>query len=240
MKLLNGIIAGSLAIFAVAPLAQPADTTRNWRFDVLLDGKEIGYHAFELRDDGSQQVLETEASFDVKFLFINAFRYRHSNVEIWSDGCLEKIDATTNSNGKQQTVSGRRADERFAVRRTEGESSLPVCVQSFAYWNPRILDATRLLNTQTGEYENVSASFDRRDEVRVDGEPVDALRYRLSTKGGDITLWYSDDDQPLWLALEAPAKGGRTLRYEPTRVPDTQDQSASSTQSPDSRPLISS
>ncbi len=224
MKLRNSITAGMLAMFAAAPLAQSADTTRNWRFDVLLDGKEIGYHEFELREGDREKVLETEASFDVKFLFINAFRYRHSNVEIWSDGCLSQIDATTTSNGKLQTVSGRRAEERFAVRWTEGESTLPACVQSFAYWNPQILDATQLLNTQTGEYEDVTVSFERMDEVRVDGETFDALRYRLSTKAGDITLWYSNDDQPLWLALEAPAKGGRTLRYEPTLVPEATGQ----------------
>ena len=208
-----------LSLLAVAPLALANDTTRSWRFDVLLDGKEIGYHEFQVRDDGSEQVLETEASFDVKFLFINAFRYRHRNTETWSDGCLSQIDATTDSNGKLLTVNGRRADDSFAVRWTDGESTLPVCVQSFAYWNPGILDATRLLNTQTGEYEDVSVRFESREAVRVDDRLVDAIRYRLTTKGGDITLWYSDDDQALWLALEAPAKGGRTIRYEPAEVP---------------------
>ncbi len=212
-----------LSLLAAAPLASATDTTRSWRFDVLLDGKEIGYHEFQVRDDGREQILETEASFDVKFLFINAFRYRHRNTETWSDGCLSQIDATTDSNGKLLTVNGRRADGRFAVRWTDGESTLPVCVQSFAYWNPGILNATSLLNTQTGEYEDVSIRFESRDAVRVDDRLVDALRYRLSTKGGDITLWYSDDDQPLWLALEAPAKGGRTIRYEPAAVPNTGD-----------------
>ena len=208
-----------LSLLAVAPFASATDATRNWRFDVLLDGKEIGYHEFQVRDDGSTQVLETEASFDVKFLFFNAFRYRHRNTETWSDGCLSRVDATTDSNGKLQTVNGRRADGSFAVRWTDGESALPVCVQSFAYWNPGILEATRLLNTQTDEYEDVTVSFVSTDEVVVDDEPVNALRYRLSAKGGDITLWYSNDDQPLWLALEAPAKGGRTIRYEPASIP---------------------
>ena len=53
--------------------------------------------------------------------------------------------------------------------------------------------------------------------VDVDGTPVEALRYTLSTERGDIRLWYSRDG--LWLALEAPAKGGRTLRYRALQVP---------------------
>ena len=56
------------------------------------------------------------------------------------------------------------------------------------------------------------------DMVDVDGSPVEAVRYTLSTSGGDIRLWYTREG--LWLALEAPAKGGRTIRYRPVRLPD--------------------
>ena len=207
-----------VSILAVAP-ASAKDPDLSWRFGVLLDDKRIGYHNFHVSREGDRQLLETEAEFDVKFLFFTAFRYRHQNVESWNDGCLSSIDARTNSNGKKLDVKGNRAEDGFEVTARGGSSMLPDCVRTFAYWNPEILEADRLLNSQTGEYEDVSVAFESDDVVNVGTRAVDALRYRLSAKAGDITLWYSTVDRR-WLALEAPAKGGRTIRYEPITVPE--------------------
>ncbi|MEO1201858.1 MAG: DUF6134 family protein, partial [Pseudomonadota bacterium] len=81
------IIALLIASLPVAALAQPAE----WRFQVFLNDKPIGYHSFSVENDGRDQVLTTEASFDVKLLFITAFRYRHENTETWRDGCLQSM-----------------------------------------------------------------------------------------------------------------------------------------------------
>ena len=190
---------------------------KRWQFEVLLDDKAIGEHTFELANEGDRHVLKSRASFDVKFLFVTAFRYRHQSTEVWSDNCLASIDATTDSNGKQLSVRGSSQDNSFNLEGQEA-SALPECVQTFAYWNPDVLESTRLLNSQTGAYEAVNISWDGREAVDVSGTPVEADRYRIGTRKGDITLWYSAGDQT-WLALEAPAKGGRTLAYRPTHVP---------------------
>jgi len=211
----------TLVACAVAFSASAADElpAKQWRFDVALDGKPIGFHSFELQHDGSKQVLTTEASFDVKILFITAFRYRHQNTEIWSDGCLSSIAASTDSNGEQFEVRGEVGYGSFDLLRTEGSTTLPPCVQTFAYWNPAILESQKLLNSQSGEYEDVRVSLEGREQLPVAGETVDTLRYRLSAPAGDIILWYSSADNT-WVGLEAPAKGGRKLRYQAVVVPD--------------------
>lgn len=212
----------ALVFFALSPAHDAAavngqDST-DWEFRVLLDDKEIGYHTFSLTRDDDEQILRTEAKFDVKLLFITAFRYRHQNTETWRDGCLAGIAATTRANGKTLTVSGKQVSDRFSVTSNTGEASLPNCVQTFAYWNPAILKSSRLLNSQTGEYEKVTVTLEGDDSVVVGDRDVAAKRYILSTKAGDIKLWYADDTG-LWLALEAPAKGGRQIRYEPVDLP---------------------
>ena len=201
-------------------VAASGASTAEWQFDVSLDGKSIGYHTFELQQRDSKQILTTEARFDVRFLFVTAFRYRHQNTEIWSDGCLMSIDASTNSNGKELMVRGSKGQDRFSLQSAEGSTDLPQCVQSFAYWNPAMLSSTQLLNSQTGVYEDVSVTLEGRDEVPVGGTPTEALRYRLSAQAGDITLWYSAADNT-WLGLEAPAKGGRRILYQAVAVPET-------------------
>ena len=96
-------------------------------------------------------------------------------------------------------------------------------MQTFAYWNPSILSSSKLLNSQTGEVEEVSVTSESADVIDVNGEDVEAVRYVLSAKSGAITLWYSNDDSKRWLALEAPAKGGRSLRYVPVQIPTAAD-----------------
>ena len=216
------------AVFAATLVAVVAITTADaadgeqpmeWRFDVALDGKPIGYHTFNVRQDGPRQVLETEASFDVRFLFITAFRYRHQNTEIWADGCLSSIDATTDNNGDVYDVRGNAQDEVFDLSSNDATALLKSdCVQTFAYWNPSILQARRLLNSQTGEYEDISTMLEGYESIDVGGQQIAAARYRLSAKAGDIRLWYARNTQT-WLALEAPAKGGRTIRYSAVHLP---------------------
>ena len=218
-KVRISLVLGLLIALGTALIASPvAAASLDWEFEVSLNEKKIGYHSFTVTEEAGRQVLETEAAFDVKLLFITAFKYRHSNTEIWDNGCLESIDARTNSNGKLFEVKGSRNQDRLAVVSSTGDEELGDCVKTFAYWNPEVLESTRLLNSQTGEYESVAVSVDGDDTVAVNGEATDAVRYTLTTKGGDIKLWYAKDTD-LWLALEAPAKGGRTIRYTPLSVP---------------------
>ncbi len=212
-------VGATAALLVVGASTATAAVERNsWEFDVLLNDKKIGVHRFDVTEDEGRQVLETAASFDVRVLFINAFRYRHQNTETWTAGCLTSIDAKTDNNGDRLVVAGSVTGNGFSVSSQEGDTTLSGCVKTFAYWNPSILNATRLLNSQTGEYEDVAVSLVGREDVSVGNELVAADRYTLTAKGGDITLWYAREDQR-WLALEAPAKGGRTIRYEPVKVP---------------------
>lgn len=202
-------------------LAHPVlatDNTREWNFDVFLDDKPIGYHNFEVADRGSRTVLQTEAAFDVKFLFVTAFRYQHQNTEIWSNGCLDAINATTNNNGERLTVTGEEDERRFEVSGKQGNAELEGCVRSFAYWNPAILESDRLLNSQTGEYEPVDITLEGEEVINVGDRELVADRYRVSVRRGDIYLWYTQRDKT-WVALDAPAKGDRRIRYQAKQIP---------------------
>lgn len=205
-------------ILAASLLPGLAAASDRWEFEVLLNDKEIGLHTFDVTPTEDGRRLETEASFDVRFLFVTAFSYRHQNTEVWQNGCLSSIDAVTDNNGEQLAVNGDATQDNFDVETPRGSETLSGCVRTFAYWNPEILNADRLLNSQTGEYEAVDVVYAGSDTVEIGDTAIDADRYTMSAKGGDISLWYSTDDQR-WLALEAPAKGGRTIRYRPVSVP---------------------
>ena len=203
------LIALTMLLATAATSGALADATRQWRFDVSLDGRPIGEHTFVLREGGDGIELTSEARFRVRVLFFDAYRYDHRAREWWRGDCLEKIDARTDANGKETLVAGTRALGEF---RLAGNNAAPLdaCVQTFAYWNPRILEARRLLNPQTGEYVPVKALLMGRETVA--GQPAD--RYRLIGEGRtplQIDLWYSPGND--WLALESLTPEGHTLRY---------------------------
>jgi hypothetical protein len=212
---LSDLIILLCVVFAVSPSAVAmVDEPRSWTFAVHLDDSRIGYHRFDvLPADGGVEVV-SEASFDVKFLFFNAFQYRHSNREAWHGRCLERIESETRQNDREFAVVGERRDGGFVVDTGERAESLDSCVMTFAYWNPEFLEQSRLLNPQSGEYLPVDVEPLGKQEVVVRGSTVVASAYRVTARGTDLTVWYSDDNE--WLGLQSVAKGGRIIRYELT------------------------
>ncbi len=196
-----------LMLGSVAALANP----KRWEFQVFLDDAAIGHHHFVLSDKGTERELTTDARFEVKVLFINAYRYVHDASERWRGNCLAGLTARTDDNGKQSAVQVDQQGERLSVVSSRGREALDGCVMSFAYWNPEILRQTRLLNSQTGQYEAVTIAAMGEEKITVRGAPVQAKRYRITGPKNPIDLWYSADNN--WLALQSTLEGGRRLRY---------------------------
>ena len=80
------------------------------------------------------------------------------------------------------------------------------------------LTADALINAQTGELEPVQITALGSEQITVAGETLQANHYALELEEQTIELWYAADDYR-WLALETPARGNRTLRYEATTLP---------------------
>ena len=214
MKTLIGLLAIVLVSLGLTSQADARVDARSWEFSVLLDGSPIGYHRFELQPAADGLELVSEASFDVRVLFINAFRYRHTNREVWDGECLSRIESNTRQNGKRFAVNGVRVNDTFVLESDGSADTIGNCVMTFAYWNPRFLQASRLLNPQSGEYMPVSVESLGRTTFTVRGQQVPATAWRVTARNTDLTVWYSDNDE--WLGLESIARGGRILRYELT------------------------
>lgn len=200
----------SMALLSVTATASAS--TEEWRFRVFLDEAEIGYHRFSLLGDGPEQQLESEARYNVKFLYVTVYRYAHDSRERWQGNCLKQVEANTQDNGKTFAVRGKQDGDRFVVTGTRGQANLPACVMTFAYWNPDLLGQSRLLNVQTGEYLDVQVRTLGEETIMVRGSAQRALHYALETRDFRIDLWYSPNKE--WLALESSTEGGRKIRYQ--------------------------
>jgi hypothetical protein len=188
-----------LALAGLALALQVEASERQWDFEVLLDGKPIGSHRFTLDTRGDTQVLHSEARFDVKLLSFTVYRYRHEAIEQWQDGCLTGLQASTDDNGRPLRVNWPQGGARPAG-----------CMMSFAYWNPALMQQTRLLNAQTGDVQPVRFTALPDQALRVRGQDVPARHWRLSGPEQAVELWYSPQGE--WLGL-ASHVGGRQLQY---------------------------
>jgi len=205
-------LAGLIVFFALPLWVNASEVdTRNWRFLVYLDDKEIGSHTFSVQKTTDQIEVISSARFDVKVLFINAYQYRHEAKEIWRDDCLTDLSARTDDNGTQLSVKAVQSTVGLNVSTEKKKFNLSGCVMSFAYWNPAILQQTRLLNAQTGEYEQVTIKSLASTVLQVAGKAQAAEEFTLIGKNLKIDLWYAPDGT--WLALESMTERGTRLRY---------------------------
>jgi hypothetical protein len=191
--------------------ARAAQSTRHF-FEVLLDGKPIGTHEFQVARTGTAERVLSTARFDVRLLGIAVYRYRHGAEEHWDGGCLLRIDARTSDNGPQVTVRGARGEGGFQVESPEPQRAASACVSSYAYWDPvRLLASTRLLNPQTGRFDTVKIDLLGEEVILVRGERRSARRYRIGSDAPAIELWYSPQGE--WLQLASTVRGDRKLLY---------------------------
>ena len=207
-----------LAAVLLATGVEAQARSGDWRFDVYLDDRPIGEHRFAIDHRDGLLRVESDADFEVDFLFFTAFRYDHRAVEEWDGQCLVRLEARTKKNGRELEVQGRRLPGGFLVERPGGEQELlPECRSTFAYWDPAILERDRLINAQDGTHVEVAVRALGAETVTVGERSVPAEAWVLEAGERTIKLWY--DNGGRWLGLESALDGGRTLRYRLTEPP---------------------
>ncbi len=187
---------------------------KEWLFDVYLDQSKIGQHHFKLSDEGK---LTSTAKFNVKVLFINAYQYEHQAVERWRGDCLEKLEAQTVEDKLKTNVKAQLSEQHLLVDDGKKQQTLPRCSMTFAYWNPKITEQSKLLNPQNAEWLETQFTSLGTENIMVRNEKVSAERYKLEgLLAGkpklNIELWYKGGSD--WVALKSTTPEGYTIRYQ--------------------------
>jgi len=201
-----------IVFIAVGFLLHFSAHAKDWSFDVYLDKSKMGQHTFTLNN----QQLTSKANFNVKVLFINAYRYEHQAVEEWSENCLTKITAHTVENKIITDVKGEKQEDNFAVSDGKTSQTLPACSMTFAYWNPNILTQKQLLNPQNAEWLDVKVVKLADEILQVKGQKTNTQHYNLKASLAgknklNIDLWY--DEQKNWVALKSITPEGYVVSY---------------------------
>lgn len=188
---------------------------KDWTFDVYLDKSKMGQHTFTLNEANQ---LTSTANFNVKVLFVNAYQYDHKAIEKWQGDCLNSLAAHTVENKVATDVKGKIADGNFIVDDGKAKQSLPACTMTFAYWNPKILEQSKLLNPQNAEWLDIKFTKLGVENIEVKGKKTDATHYKLegSLEGKSklkIDLWYETSNND-WVALKSITPEGYIVNYK--------------------------
>ena len=199
-------------LFAVVLLAESLSAipalAREWHFDVSVDGLPIGTHDIIVHKKGDERSVQSDMRYGVALL---GRSYKQHAEETWRADCLTRIDTRTEEKDRVTMVAGRLEAGAFVITGPRGREQLAPCVMSFAYWNPRVLRQTHLLNAQTGAWTAVTVHDLGKDSLEVRGTSRAASHYRIDTERNRIEVWYSPEGE--WLGLRSTTRDGHVLSY---------------------------
>jgi len=209
------MIIKTLPAVVLGLMVSNAAFAKEWNFDVYLDKTRIGQHTFKL---SAANELVSQAKFNVKVLFINAYQYNHTAVEQWHDGCLKQLEASTLENDVSTKVKGAADSDGFVVDDGKQQQVLPGCAMTFAYWSQKMLQQTKLLNPQNAEWLDTKIIKTGSEILDVKGKKVEALRYKLDASLAgkpklNIELWYRANNLD-WVALKSITPEGYVINYK--------------------------
>lgn len=203
-----------LSALLLLALSQSA-LAKEWIFDVYLDKTKIGQHSFKLNQG---QELVSQAKFNVKLLFINAYDYQHQAIETWQNNCLRQLEANTVENNVAMQVKGMLNENQFVVENGKEKQTLPGCPMTFAYWNQKILEQSKLLNPQNAEWLDTKINKIGNELLEVKGKKIETIRYKLNASLNgkpklNIDLWYDNTNND-WVGLKSITPEGYTIHYK--------------------------
>ena len=178
-------------------------------FEVFLGKKRVGEHSFLFAPSSDGVKVQSRASFNYRLLNISLYKYEHFSEENYdSENCLVKINSSTLAETKirgsvKQKIAGQRKGNEFLITGSNEEQLDKNCVMPFAYWNPKFLKQTSLLNAQTGKQVHIA--------VRELPATESGAKYSLEGENLDIEVQYSAEGS--WISLQSKLGRGRNLRY---------------------------
>ena len=197
----------TLGLGTLEPSHAETDTTQTWFFDVKIDGKDVGFHEFVIRQDDDGFDVRARAEFRYTIFGVTVFSYEHEVSEQYdSNMCLQRIASETKTNGDVQRLEGSSKHNGFFLQ-PDAESPINAnCLITFAYWSPSLLSRQQLLHGQTGDLVEISVT-PRNSSV----PDMPLISYALTGDMINIVLGY--DTQGRWRTLESTLGNGRLLSY---------------------------
>lgn len=199
-----------LFAFALAVLLPPGPgAAEPWvppggklEFTIARDGSEIGRQVLTFARDGTRLTVDTRVEIAVKRFFVTVHRFERTARSVWRDGLIESYTASTDNNGKKTSLSMTARGDALEIRANGQSRRVARTMKIPEFWNIDVLSEKSVVNTVTGEIDEIVASPPEKTVLEAGGKKVPALRYRVTGKT-TRHLWYDEKGGLLQIARTA-------------------------------------
>ncbi len=214
-------------IFAVVALAMPlpavADVSAADRlnplglygdgidFDVVRKGEKIGFHKVRFDRDATGWNVQSVVDLEVQFLAFFVFRYRYEADARWVKGELQRLRTDVIDDGERSSMLATRTGDRMQIRFEDQSYTIESPIIPTNHWNAEVLGQKRVLNTITGNVNDVVLVRKGREPIPTERGDVVANRYSYTGDLADTEVWY--DDVGRWVKLRFLGRDGTPIEY---------------------------
>lgn len=191
-----------LLSFSVTPITYANTSSKvpdDRYFAITVAGDTAGYDHIRFNRKNNRLIVQRKLRIDVTFLMFSAYTYTHEATEVWQEGQLKKLESKTNDNGEKYRVSAKITEHGLKVTTNDTNYVAPRNVIPSSYWNHQVVEAGRLLDTETGRMGQIDVTDEGKETLQVTGRSIKARKYDISG-AVDLDLWYNKNQR--WVKMK--------------------------------------
>ena len=201
-----------VALVALMAATAPAvGDTETATFAVMRDDARIGTSTVSIEDSGPKTMIANATHVAVKFAFLTLYHFDQTETEQWAQGRWQSISATTDDNGTLYRMIAANSRDGIVVLENGAERRITASVIPDSLWNEAILTQNSALDLLDGKVVSVKVVDCGEDGLFVQGKPVRARHYRLTTAFSQ-DVWYDQNHQ--LVLVELKGRDGSVIRYQ--------------------------
>jgi hypothetical protein len=179
-------------------------------FDVVREGKRVGTHVVGFQGVPNDLVVTSKFNLKIDILFINAYSFEYSSKANWKDSILHDLSVLVDDNGEKFSLEAKKRSNYLTVSNDQESFQIPLPIYPTNHWNAGVLGQNKVLNTLTGELNNVEIIEKGYEMVETGQGKVKAMRYAYT---GDLEteIWY--DDKKRWVGMKFVGSDGSLITY---------------------------
>ena len=180
-------------------------------FDVVREGEKIGTHKVRFDRDANGWNVRSVVDLEVRFLAFFVFRYRYEADALWVNGELQRLRTDVIDDGERSSMLATRSGDRMQIRFKDQAYTTEAPIIPTNHWNADVLGQKRVLNTITGNVNDVMLVAKGREPIPTERGDVVANRYNYTGDLVDTEVWY--DDAGRWVKLRFLGRDGTPIEY---------------------------
>ena len=160
-------------------------------FTILRGDEPIGRIVYQVAEEGGTTTVRVESKIDAKVLFIS-YHLRHTRIETWRSGVLQKFVSDTNDDGTIHHIEATREGDSVVAMVDGISRRMPGDAVPFTLWSKDLIFKTLMFDVTDFQTLHVQVENKGADTVTIGGQKIEVQHYRLI---GDEhwDLWFTPD-----------------------------------------------